>query len=129
MNELLSRRPCAAGNLFAASSFTRHGKGSGETGRVMSLWTIEPAAAEDDPRWLDHAVWRRVVVRAPTAARARQVAARLEREPLDNPDANQRQAFRSAFEDEKLYWVRQLDLADLPGEVAQAGVEAVLYAE
>lgn len=72
----------------------------------MRLWTIEPAASVDDPRWQERPIWRRVVVRADSAATARVVAAELERREGMPSDGNGSASFRSGFEDEKLYWVK-----------------------
>jgi len=43
----------------------------------MPLWRIQPVPDPEDGRRLDHTVWRKVVVRAPTAAVARHAAARM----------------------------------------------------
>lgn len=77
----------------------------------MILWKIEPVAQRGDPRWLDHPVWEEVVVRAPTAAEARVLAAGLERreQPEGRSLGNESQSFSSGFEDEKLYGVRRID--------------------
>lgn len=74
----------------------------------MPLWKLAPAAAADDPRWLDHAMWSQVVVRAPTAAMARVLAGQLERDPDAPSLGNESHDFKSAFDDEKLYWVEEL---------------------
>jgi hypothetical protein len=71
----------------------------------LPLWRIEPVAAPDDPRWLDHPVWAELVVRAATAAEARRAAASAE-ELSAEADG------RSGLDDEKLYWVRRLDDAE-----------------
>lgn len=72
----------------------------------MRLWTIEPVASPDDPRWQERTIWRRVVVRAESAAAARVMAAQLERTEDEPSDGNGSASFRSGFEDEKLYWVK-----------------------
>lgn len=56
-------------------------------------------------------------MRADTAALARRVAARLEYDPDEPPTGNESPTFRSAFEDEKLYWVVEL----APDEAAVIG--------
>ena len=40
----------------------------------MRLWTIEPVASAEDPRWQERTIWRRVVVRAESAAAALRAA-------------------------------------------------------
>jgi len=93
----------------------------------MALWKIEPVANPDDPWWQDHKRWQRVIVRADSPAVARLIAAELERGPDQSTDGNASDSFRSAFEDEKLYWVKPL-----PAEEAKAydatGAPAVLEA-
>lgn len=69
----------------------------------MPFWLIRPVAEPDDPRWLDHAVWAEVIVRAESAAQARMSAA----DEIEAPTEG-----RSGFDDEKLYWVRRLDDAE-----------------
>ena len=82
----------------------------------MPLWRIRPVAEPDDPRWLDHAIWSEVVVRADSAAQARRAAATSEK-------ADAASDGRSGFDDEKLYWVRRVDdaqaaaFAGFPGPV------------
>ena len=81
----------------------------------MPLWRIRPIAEPDDPRWLDHAIWSEVVVRADSAAQARRAAA--------SEDADGAGDGRSGFDDEKLYWVRRVGedqaaaFAGFPGPV------------
>ena len=76
----------------------------------MPLWKIVPAASPDDARWLGSVPWREVIVRADTAAMARLLAAELERTTDDEHGVgNESLGFRSAFEDEKLYWVSEID--------------------
>lgn len=79
-------------------------------------WRIEPTARPDDPRWLDHEIWREVIVRAPTAAMARLAARQLEFDPDEPPAGNQAPSFQSAFEDEKLYAVRRVPPDEVPPE-------------
>ena len=57
----------------------------------MPLWRIRPVAEPDDPRWLDHAIWSEVVVRADSAAQARRAAAASE-------DADEPRDGRSGFD-------------------------------
>lgn len=95
----------------------------------MTLWLITPSAGSEDTRWLDFPIWTEVVVRAPSAARARLLAAQMEAEMTADvpPPGNESLAFRSAFEDEKLYRVRQLNPSDAP-EHDPEGAERVLSA-
>src|SRR3546814_2487885 len=46
--------------------------------RGMPLWAIEAIAVSEDSRWQDFPIWAEVVVRAPTPAQARLVAAAME---------------------------------------------------
>lgn len=96
----------------------------------MALWRIIPAARRDDPAWLTHPVWDDVIVRAPTAAFARLVAARMEEN--ENPDrasvGNESSTFKSAFESEKLYHVRPLPPGDAREDWPTDGESAVLRA-
>lgn len=87
----------------------------------MPLWKIAPAADPDDPRWLDRTPWPEVLVRAETAAQARLVASGLDR-PHERARAigvgNESVGFASAFDDEKLYWVTEVDAsASGPAEI------------
>lgn len=78
----------------------------------MPLWRIQPVARPGDPRWQGRAIWRDVVVRAPSAAFARLVARKLDEPPVRRRLGNETHCFRSGFEDEKLYWVRRLAPAE-----------------
>jgi hypothetical protein len=92
----------------------------------MPLWSIEPTAVAEDSRWLDYPIWADVLVRAPTAAQARLVAAAMEAGAIEGPATvgNESPTFRSGFDDEKLYRVRQVHLTgtpeDGPAEVLSA---------
>jgi hypothetical protein len=92
----------------------------------MALWRIVPVTDKDDARWLDHPIWAEVVVRAPTAAHARIMAADMERKELagEAPAGNESHSFSSGFEDEKLYLVRRIDPEEEPelDEEGRAGV-------
>lgn len=91
----------------------------------MPLWKLTPAAVADDPRWQDHEIWSQVIVRAPTASMARVLASELERNPELPQVGNESLDFRSAFEDEKLYWVEQLSdsvAAKFGGEDGPMGI-------
>lgn len=94
----------------------------------MPLWKIEPVADPDDARWLDHKIWREVIVRAPTAALARLAAARMELDHVTPPAGNEEPSARSAFEDEKLYAVREIEPEGAGGSVENAGRPKVLRA-
>ncbi|MGF1610148.1 MAG: hypothetical protein ACFCUQ_12185 [Kiloniellales bacterium] len=95
----------------------------------MALWKIVPVADPGEPRWLDHPIWAEVVVRAPTAALARVLAANMERRAMevDAPAGNESHSFSSGFEDEKLYEVRRLEPRDEPA-LDGDGPEAVVRA-
>lgn len=95
----------------------------------MPLWKIEPAASPDDPRWLDHEMWREVVVRAPTAALARLEAGKLESDPVVPPTGNELPSSRTAFEDEKLYQVKLLEPASADSMIENSGAPAIVHAE
>jgi hypothetical protein len=97
---------------------------------VMTLWLITPSAGPGDSRWLSYPIWSEVVVRAPTAARARLVAEHMEAEQLADPTpvGNESLVFRSAFQDEKLYHVRRAGPGDAP-ECDTVGDEEVLVAK
>ena len=88
----------------------------------MPLWKIVPAADADDPRWQGRRPWREVLVHADTAAQARLMAADLDRRPgAEVGVGNESIGFRSAFDDEKLYWVTQVDAsASGPAEIVSA---------
>lgn len=92
----------------------------------MPLWSIEASAVAEDSRWLDFPIWTDVVVRAPTAAQARLLAAAMEAAEIGDPTTvgNETLAFRSGFQDEKLYHVRQVHPAGTPED----GPDAVLSA-
>jgi hypothetical protein len=93
---------------------------------AMALWSLDASAVAEDSRWLDFPIWADVVVRAPTAAQARLVAAAMEAAEIGDPTTvgNETLSFRSAFQDEKLYRVRQVHLTDIPED----GPDAVLSA-
>ena len=75
---------------------------------------MTPVASPDDPRWQGRAIWREVIVKAPTAAFARLYAAKWELQDMDGQVGNESPSPKSGFEDEKLYWVRRV-----PGEEAR----------
>lgn len=96
---------------------------------VMALWRIVPAARPDDPRWLTHAQWAEVVVRAPTAGQALVTADRMARVDAGGatPMGNESVTYRSAFLDEKLVTVRAVPEDELP-DLPRAGPQEVLHA-
>src|SRR3546814_11089738 len=67
----------------------------------MPLWTIDASAVAEDSRWLDFPIWEEVVVRAPTAAQARLVAAAMEAKEIADPTTvgNETLSFRSGFQE------------------------------
>ena len=94
----------------------------------MRLWKIVPVAPPHDPRWQDHRIWREVVVRAETAAMARLIAAELERDASNIGVGNETLKSRSAFDDEKLYWVVETE-AEAGGADEWDGPPGVVRAE
>jgi len=74
----------------------------------MALWRIFPVAAPSDSRWQGREIWEEVIVRASNPAFARIVASRLEAQRPRHSLGNESPAFRTAFMDDKLYWVRRL---------------------
>ena len=92
----------------------------------MRVWKIVPVTPATDPRWQDHRIWREVLVRAETAAMARLLASELETSGRKVGIGNETLKSRSAFDDEKLYWVMEADID--PGDGAGEG-RGVLRAE
>jgi hypothetical protein len=78
----------------------------------MAYWIIKPDAGADDPRWQDHRRWPEVIVQAESAAAARLAARQLEKDSKGPPRGNEWPSGRSAFDDEKLYVVRELESSD-----------------
>lgn len=93
----------------------------------MPLWRIVPAADPRDPRWQGRPIWREVIVRAPSAALARLLAARLDSAETV-PAGNESLGPRSGFSDEKLYWLRRLDDAASAGLGSDNGRDGILRA-
>jgi hypothetical protein len=92
---------------------------------ALSLWKIEPIARAEDPRWLDHPRFERLVVRAETAAEARQIAAAEEIGEDTDAVGNESLGDAAGFKDEKLY--RVMPLADEErGTLSPEGRPAVL---
>jgi len=85
----------------------------------MPLWKFVPAARRSDPRWQDREPWYEVVVRAETAAMARVTASGLDRPRGPDHVGNESIGFRSAFDDEKLYWVERIDAREF--DAARSG--------
>jgi hypothetical protein len=95
----------------------------------MYLWRITPSARSSDTRWEDHPVYAEVIVRAESAAMARLTAGRaLYKSDVKTQFGEERDPiFISAFNDEKLYRVSQLD-ADGTHYKAE-GAREVVHAE
>lgn len=87
----------------------------------MPVWRIFPVTRPTSARWLDYERWSEVLVRAPTAARARVIAS-AELKDRSEPIGNESAAGYAALEDEKLYHVVRVEDAD------DAGPDAVLEA-
>ena len=75
---------------------------------MMPLWEFTPTAGPEDARWLDHRIWERVIVAAPSAGQAIRLAATLEEKTAPEGVGNESVPFASGFEDEKLYRLRRL---------------------
>ncbi|MBO6949834.1 MAG: hypothetical protein JJ855_17785 [Rhodospirillales bacterium] len=80
----------------------------------MNLWIIEPIADSDDPRWLDHHMWREVVVRAETVGDALNLARIMDEMKMTDVATvgNESQALTSGLGDEKLYRIKPLNEKD-----------------
>ena len=75
----------------------------------MALWKLTPAALPEDDRWQRRPIWNEVIVEAPTAVAARELAASWERsEVVAQRIGNETPSPRSSFQDEKLYWARRM---------------------
>jgi len=85
-----------------------------------ALWLLEPVASPADPRWQDRAMWRRVVVAAPSAAFARLAAERWALADGEARQGNESPSPAAGLDDEKLYHARRLSEAPAtlpaPGE-------------
>ena len=93
----------------------------------MPVWKIIPVAREDEEAWLDYGHWTEVLVRAPTAARARVVAA-AELHDRSRPIGNESAAGQAGLEDPKLYHVVRVQAGTRPF-ASDRRREAVLKAE
>lgn len=91
----------------------------------MPLWRLVPVAAAEDSRWLDYERWAEVVVRAPSASKARLIAANTLSGPSDRI-GNESPAERTGLEDEKLYRAERKDAADV--DAAAEGPDEVIRA-
>jgi hypothetical protein len=60
---------------------------------------------------------------------ARLLASKLEHDRAAPPVGNESLGFRSRFDDEKLYWIIEIDPASRADDVASAGPPAVISAE
>jgi hypothetical protein len=69
---------------------------------MMPLWLLEPVAAREDGWWQERAIYRLVMVAAPSAAQARLAAEHWAgvRPEMSNDNLN------AGFADEKLYIAR-----------------------
>lgn len=80
----------------------------------MPVWRIFPVTRFTSARWLDYDHWSEVLVRAPTAARARVIAS-AELNDRSEPIGNESAAGHAGLEDEKLYHVVRVEDADDDG--------------
>lgn len=71
----------------------------------LSLWVIEPAAAYDDPAWMDRQQFEHVIVRAESPAFARQLAVTLDTPAEAHEYGQQDPALGSAFLNPRMYHV------------------------
>jgi hypothetical protein len=85
---------------------------SSEDAARLALYRLRPVAAPDDPRWDNAPGHGEVIVRAASPADARIVAAGAEDDFLESgakPGDGTSTRFASAFRDEKLYHVEEVD--------------------
>ncbi len=96
----------------------------------MHLWKIEPVAEADDPRWLDHRMWREVVVRAETAGEALNLARVMDEMKMRDVATvgNESQALTSGIGDDKLYGIKRLNAAEDGRGFSTEGEAGVLAA-
>lgn len=95
----------------------------------MPLWRIVPVTPAEDMRWQGRRIWREVIVRADTAALARVLAGEHVRPENPLGVGNETLDFRSGFDDEKLYWVFQIDEDEAAALGGADGPPGVLRAE
>lgn len=91
----------------------------------MALWLFTPVAAPDDPRWLNHPRFSRIVVRADTAALARLAATEWELPTDTEAVGNESHGNIAGAMDEKLYSVSPLPAEESEG-LEPDGAPAVL---
>jgi hypothetical protein len=97
-------------------------------GVAMPLWQIRPVASQNDPRWQGRRIWEEVIVQAESAAFARLIASELDKPASPYRHGNESLCFRSGFEDERLYWVRRLEVAHAARLEISNGRDGVLTA-
>ena len=78
----------------------------------MPLWRFVPVADRTDSRWQDRRIWHDVVVRAPSAAMARILAADAEEIYVPRHVGNEAPGGSGGFADPALYWVERLSRDD-----------------
>ena len=74
----------------------------------MPLWRFVPVADRTDSRWQDRRIWHDIVVRAPSAAMARILAADAEDVSVPRHVGNEAPVKAGGFADPALYWVERL---------------------
>ncbi len=79
----------------------------------LGLWVLEPRTGDDDPRWQDRRIWRKVIVNARSAAAARLAAERWALPAHLSGPGNESAAAIAGFRDELLYTVRLADEGEL----------------
>lgn len=101
--------------------------------RAPQFWLLEPAASIADSRWQDRPIWRWVVVAAPSAAFARQIAENWALPRVVPQIGNESGSPRAGFLDEKLYHVRPVRPAPgwwcSPRRDAEQVIDAALLRE
>lgn len=92
----------------------------------MTVWRIRPVTPPNASRWQGRQVWDEVVVKAPKAAFARIVAARLEVDANARGVGNESVGPKSGFMDEKLYWIGRLDSTAIYGSDESADMSVLV---
>ena len=76
---------------------------------MMPVWKLSPVARKDDPHWNGYDYREPLLVEAPDGITARRKGTKWYKEHFQISASTMKGQFhRSAFEDEKLYWVTEL---------------------
>jgi len=92
----------------------------------MPLWRFVPVADRTDSRWQDRRIWRDVVVRAPSAAMARLLAADAQEEYVPPRVGNEARGSDGGFSDPGLYWVERLNAEEASAYGGESGPMGVV---